>query len=166
VADEASEHPGPFDVRTIKVLVRLMAEHDLNEIDLRNGSARVRLLRGSMLAGPVSHAAVPAIQTAPVPATQSQAPAESSPAPAPARKLLEIKSPSVGTFYGAANPEAPPFVRVGDRVTPTTVVGLVEAMKTFNEIPADCSGVIVEQLVRNQQPIEFDTVLFRVEPGA
>ncbi len=57
-------------------------------------------------------------------------------------------------------------MRVGDRVTPTTVVCLVEAMKTFNEIPADCSGIIVEQLVRNGEGIEFDTVLFRVDPGA
>jgi acetyl-CoA carboxylase biotin carboxyl carrier protein len=166
VADEAS-NGGPFDVRTIKLLVRLMAEHDLNEIDLRNGSMRVRLLRGTTIAAPVAHVAMPttappasAASSAPAAATESAAPAAS------ARKLIDIKSPSVGTFYGAANPEAPPFVRVGDRVTPTTVVGLVEAMKTFNEIPAECSGVIVEQLVRNQQPIEFDTVLFRVDPGA
>jgi acetyl-CoA carboxylase biotin carboxyl carrier protein len=57
-------------------------------------------------------------------------------------------------------------VRIGDRVTPTTVVGILEAMKVMNDIQADCSGVIVEALVQNEQPIEFDTVLFRVDPGA
>jgi acetyl-CoA carboxylase biotin carboxyl carrier protein len=170
VADEVPNNPGPFDVRTIKVLVRLMAEHDLNEIDLRDGTVRVRLLRG------ISRTVAPATAVTAVPASMvaaSAAPAATSKEPAGAansaqggRKLLEIKSPSVGTFYGAANPDAPPFVRVGDRVTPATVVGLVEAMKTFNEIQADCSGVIVEQLVRNGEGIEFDTVLFRVEPGA
>jgi acetyl-CoA carboxylase biotin carboxyl carrier protein len=166
VSDEASNGPGPFDVRTIKILVRLMAEHELNEIDLRNGAMRVRLLRGNPVAAPVAPAAVPTA-AAPTPAPAAHAATKEAAAPASAtRKLLEIKSPSVGTFYAAANPEAPPFVRVGDRITPTTVVGLVEAMKTFNEIPAECSGVIVEQLVRNQQPIEFDTVLFRVDPGA
>ena len=164
--DTANNHPGPFDVRTIKVLVRLMAEHDLNEIDLRDGAVRVRLLRGATRGAPVA----PVLTAAPSPAVSAPAapaaPKEAAPPAAPARKLIDIKSPSVGTFYSAANPEAPPFVRVGDRVTPTTVVGLVEAMKTFNEIAADCSGVLVEQLVRNGEGIEFDTVLFRVDPGA
>lgn len=164
--DAANNHPGPFDVRTIKVLVRLMAEHDLNEIDLRDGALRVRLLRGVTRSAPAAPAmtAVPSPAVS-APAAHAAAPKEAAPAQ-PARKLIDIKSPSVGTFYSAANPDAPPFVRVGDRVTPTTVVGLVEAMKTFNEIPADCSGVIVEQLVRNGEGIEFDTVLFRVDPGA
>jgi acetyl-CoA carboxylase biotin carboxyl carrier protein len=166
VADEtANNHPGPFDVRTIKVLVRLMAEHDLNEIDLRDGALRVRLLRGVTRGA----APAPAMTAAPAPAVSAPAaaaPKEAAAPAAPTRKLIDIKSPSVGTFYESPNPEAPPFVRVGDRVTPATVVGLVEAMKTFNEIPADCSGAIVEQLVRNGEGIEFDTVLFRVDPGA
>jgi acetyl-CoA carboxylase biotin carboxyl carrier protein len=166
VVDETANHPGPFDVRTIKILVRLMAEHDLNEIDLRDGSVRIRLLRGSVIAAPVSHAPAAGAPPNSIPAVMSAATKEPPAAPSPTKKLLEIKSPSVGTFYASPNPEAPPFARVGERVTPATVVGLVEAMKTFNEIPADCSGVIVEQLVRNQQPIEFDTVLFRVDPGA
>ena len=166
MADDAgNNHAGPFDVHTVEVLVRLMAEHDLNEIDLRDGALRVRLLRGVTRGTPIAPAtaAAPAVSA---PAVVAAAPKETAAAAAPSRKLIDIKSPSVGTFYGSPNPEAPPFVRVGDRVTPTTVVGLVEAMKTFNEIPADCSGVIVEQLVRNSEGIEFDTVLFRVDPGA
>ena len=163
VADEAPRDPRPFDVATIKALVQLMARHDVNEIDLRDGPVRMRLLRGigsfahaddaPPVAPPVSHALVPAA-----------APKESAPA-APGRKLIEIKSPAVGTFYAAANPDAPPFVKVGDRVTPTTVVGLIEAMKLFNEVTADCSGMIEEIVAQNQQPVEFGEVLFRVNPA-
>jgi acetyl-CoA carboxylase biotin carboxyl carrier protein len=78
--------------------------------------------------------------------------------------LHEIKAETPGTFYAAANPGAEPYVRVGSRVTPTTVVGLIEAMKLFNEVAAGCSGVVAEILVENQQPVEYDQVLFRVDP--
>jgi acetyl-CoA carboxylase biotin carboxyl carrier protein len=70
----------------------------------------------------------------------------------------------VGTFYAKANPESPPFVKVGDRVNADTVVCIVEAMKVFNEIPAECSGTIVEVLVNDQQPVDFGKPMFRVQP--
>ena len=68
-------------------------------------------------------------------------------------------------FYAQAKPGLPPFVTVGSRVTPSTVVCIVEAMKVLNEIPADCSGVIAEICVENGDPVEFKTVLFRVDPA-
>ena len=165
MADEAPRDPRPFDVATIKALVQLMARHDVNEIDLRDGPVRMRLLRGigSLVhADDVSPTLAPPVAHAPTPAPP---PRETTPAAAPPRKLTEIKSPAVGTFYAAANPEAPPFVKVGDRVTPTTVVGLIEAMKLFNEVTAECSGVIEEAIAQNQQPVEFGEVLFRVNPA-
>ena len=94
------------------------------------------------------------------------------PAAAPAAKeksgpgLIEIKSETPGTFYAKPNPEAPqPFVSVGSRVKPETVVGLIEAMKLFNEIPAGCAGVVAEILVENGQPVEYGQVLIRVNPA-
>ena len=87
------------------------------------------------------------------------------PAAPPTKKLIEIKSQMVGTFYAAPNPDAPPFVKVGAKVTPTTVVGLIEAMKLFNEVAAECNGTLVEILVDNQQPVEFGQVLMRVDPA-
>jgi acetyl-CoA carboxylase biotin carboxyl carrier protein len=78
--------------------------------------------------------------------------------------LIPIKSPTPGTFYKAPSPDAEPFVKVGSRVTPTTVVCMIEAMKIFNEIPAECNGVIAEVLVENQQPVEYGQVLFQVDP--
>ena len=77
--------------------------------------------------------------------------------------LLAIESPMVGTFYSAPNPDSPSFVNVGDPVGPETVVCLVEAMKIFNEIKAECSGTIHRMLVNSGDPIEFGESLFEVK---
>jgi acetyl-CoA carboxylase biotin carboxyl carrier protein len=90
---------------------------------------------------------------------------EKSAAPAKESNALVIRSPMVGTFYAAATPETPPFVKVGDQVGPETTVCIVEAMKVFNEIPAECAGRIVAVLAQNGDPVEFNQPLFRVEPN-
>ncbi len=164
MADDASNHPDPFDVQTVKLLAALMSRHDLSEIDLRDGEHHIRLRRGvRSTAAPVP--AAPAPVNLPVPVT---VPASPPPAPTPAaapatKKLHEIKSPTPGTFYAQEKPDSPPFVTVGTRVTPSTVVCLIEAMNIFNEITADCTGVITEVLVENKQPVDYGTVLFRVD---
>ena len=71
----------------------------------------------------------------------------------------------VGTFYNREKPESPPYVAVGAKVNERTIVGLLEAMKLFNEVYAECSGVIAEVLVENQQFVEYGQVLFRVDAG-
>jgi acetyl-CoA carboxylase biotin carboxyl carrier protein len=158
VADESSNAPRPFDVETVKHLIRLMRRHDLSEIDLREGELRIRLRRGSD-----GQVALPGPR---VTRQESSAPpAAPGEAPQTTKTLLEIKSPGPGTFYIAPNPGAEPFVRKGSRVSPTTVVGLLEAMKLFTDIVAECSGAIVETLVENQQPVEYNQVLFRVDPA-
>ncbi len=174
MADEApknAENPGSSDlrtiVRTIRHLAAVMSQHDLTVLDLENDGWRLRLRRGSRsltLSHTPQLSLAPAQPTAPA-APSASAPAAAAPAPAANSKLHEIKSPTPGTFYTAANPGAEPFVRVGSRVTPTTVVGIIEAMKLFNEITADCSGVIKEILAENQQPVEYGQVLFRVDPA-
>ncbi|HXG11028.1 MAG TPA: acetyl-CoA carboxylase biotin carboxyl carrier protein [Gemmataceae bacterium] len=159
MADDAAHKTGPFDVQTIKYLVALMSRHDLAEIDLREGDLRIRLrrnLRGDNVLPPAAAPQVPA----PAPPAAAPAPPEAVKS-APAVHV--IKAPTPGTFYTSPNPGAEPFVRVGSRVTPTTVVGLIEAMKLFNEITADCTGVIREVLVENQQPVEFGQPLFTVD---
>ena len=158
MADEASKTPSPFDVRTIKYLVGLMSQHDLSEIDLREGELRIRLRRGA-------REIVVSPPAAPTPAAPAAAPppAPAAPAASAAAALHQIKSPTPGTFYSAPSPDAEPFVRVGSRVTPSSVVCVIEAMKIFSEITADCTGVIKEILVQNQQPVEFGQVLFKVD---
>ena len=84
--------------------------------------------------------------------------------PAPAPQLLEIKSPMVGTFYGAPQPGAAPYVKVGSRVSPGQVVCIIEAMKIMNEIESEIQGVIKEVCLDSAQPVEFGQTLFRVDP--
>jgi acetyl-CoA carboxylase biotin carboxyl carrier protein len=163
LSDEAHTPPGPFDVRTIEQLVALMSKHELSEIDLREGEQRICLRRGGFTAPaanpPIVEKSTPAALAVPKAA-------ETQPQPSPGRQLIPIKSPTVGTFYAQEKPGVPPFVTVGSRVTPTTIVCVIEAMKIFNEIPAECSGVLVEVCVQNKEFVEFGTVLFRVDPNA
>jgi acetyl-CoA carboxylase biotin carboxyl carrier protein len=171
VVDEKRDSPRPFDVRTVEYLLKLMNEHDLAEVDLREGDQRIRLRKGaefpaSFLTSPASypHAVQASSATStPVPATQSNtAPAQ----PAPAKKYHEIKSELVGTFYTRPHPDKPEFVKVGSRVTPDTTVCLVIAMKVNNEIKAGCSGTIVEVVAKNEDFVDFGTVMFRVDTGS
>jgi acetyl-CoA carboxylase biotin carboxyl carrier protein len=164
-ADDAADTPRPFDVRTIRYLVRLMERHELSEIDLHEGELRIRLRRG---------APVPNLPLTPVPAAAPAAHAPSAPpAPTPAAAATPpaeragqfIRSELIGTFYARPKPDKPPYVTVGSRVTPETVVCQIEAMKIFNEVQAGCSGVIAKVLVENGQPVEFDTPLFEVDPS-
>ena len=162
MADDLPKTPRPFDVQTVKYLVRLMGQHGLNEIDLREGDKRIRLLRGPREV--TLPAPLPPIQAAPAaPPPPAAVPETARPVKA-GKSLLEIKSPTPGTFYAAASPGAESFVRVGSKVMPSTVVCVIEAMKLFTEITADCTGVVAEVLVENQQPVEYNQVLFRVDP--
>ncbi len=146
-----------FDVRKVRRLVELMNEHELAEVDLRQGDQRIRLRRGQE---PVVSLGPP-VQTAPLaapPTLASDSPAQEE----EDANATYITSPMVGTFYTAATPEAPAFVSVGDQVGPDTVVCILEAMKVFNEIPAECSGSIVARLVENGDAIEYGQKLFKV----
>ena len=154
-----------FDVRKVRKLVELMNEHELTEIDLKQGEQRMRLRKGGE---PVTVAATPAAP-APLatPAAAPAAPSSSSAAPATPAAAEDsgptINSPMVGTFYDSASPEAAPFIKVGDQVGPDTTICIVEAMKVFNEIPAECSGKIAAILVENGAAVEFGQPLFRLE---
>jgi acetyl-CoA carboxylase biotin carboxyl carrier protein len=152
-----------FDVRRIRRLVELMKEHDLTEIDLREGEMRIQLRRGSdqvITAGPLR----PPPATFPVPAIAAEPPAKVPTAEEAA--IAVIKSPMVGTFYAAPDPDSSPYVKVGDHVGPETTVCIVEAMKVFNQIPAEVSGKIMAVLVENGQSVEFGQPLFKVDTGA
>ncbi len=149
-----------LDIRKLKELVRLMVANGLSEIDLRDSDEQVTLRRQ----GP--HQA-PQIVTTPAPTavTHAGAPADAAPEPDVSEQgLLKIESPMVGTFYSAPNPDAAPFVAVGATVGPETNVCVIEAMKIFNEIKAECSGTIAKVLIDNGEPVEFGQTLFLVKP--
>lgn len=148
-----------FDLDRLRKFVELMKEHDLRELDLKQDDQQIRLCRNTEEAAPrvVTHVAAP-VASAP-------APAAAAPAARPAedKNLAIIKSPMVGSFYSRPNPNAEPFVKVGDRVTPEKTICIVEAMKTFNEIPAEVSGVIVAILAEDGEPVDFNRPLFKVD---
>jgi acetyl-CoA carboxylase biotin carboxyl carrier protein len=148
-----------FDVKRIRRLVELMNEHELAEIDLRQADQRIRLRKGGE----------PIIEYAPRPVAAGNAVPAAPPGALAANvsgdaDLVIVKSPMIGTYFASASPDTPPFVKVGDHVGPTTTVCIVEAMKVFNEIPAEASGLIVAVLVENGEPVEFGQPLFKVDP--
>lgn len=158
-----------MDIDQIKALAEIMVEHDLSRIEWQEGESQVLLRRGQPVA--LSYAPAPmtaATQAAGQPAAPAASAEAGAAAPAPAAAKgneTYIRSPMVGTFYSAADPESPAFVSVGDSVSPDTVVCLVEAMKVFNEIKAELSGRITQVLVSNAQAVEFDQPLFAIAPS-
>ena len=158
-----------FDVERIRQLVELMKANDLSEVTLRHGDQRIRLRRGEDPAPMIFSGAAPPLHAAPMAA----APVPVAPAPAPAASapaaevdgpnIVTIKSNMVGTFYAKPNPTSDPYVKVGDSIKSDTIVGVIEAMKMFNEIPAEVSGKIVAILVKNEEPVDGNKPLFKVD---
>jgi len=149
------------DTKRVKELVDLMTDNGLTEIELVEDKSKIVLRRGVTTGSPVAVAPVHHVHAAPA------APATATPA-APAKAdegLIEIKSPMVGTFYAAPNPDSDAYVSIGTDVEKDkTVVCVIEAMKVFNEIHADATGRIVKILVSNGQAVEFGQALFLVKP--
>ena len=161
VSNDPKSAPRPFDVKTVEYLISLMAQHELSEISLAEGEQRIRLRKGGAVVAyaPAPAAPTPAVAAAPAPTAPAAAPV------APAKNLFEIKSPMVGTFYSKPSPDKPDYVAVGSKLTPASVVCKLEAMKIFNDLTADVSGTVVEVCVKNQTPVDYNTVLFRLELG-
>ncbi len=155
-----------FDVRKVRRLVELMKEYELSEVDLQQADHRIRLKRGSeavIAPAPVVPSPAPAAQPAAPPPQAAMPAATAGDETADEANVTYITSPMVGTFYTAASPDAPAFVNVGDQVAADTPVCILEAMKVFNEIPAECTGTIAARLVENGDAIEFGQKLFKVK---
>lgn len=150
-----------FSVDKLRELLELMKEFDLTEIDLVQADQEIRFSRGNkspVMMAPAPVAAAPQAVAAPAPAAAEP--------PKPVTDGAHIKvitAPMVGTFYSKPKPESEDFVKVGAKVSADTVVCIVEAMKVFNEIPAEVSGTIVEVLARNEDAVDFGRPLFKVD---
>lgn len=154
-----------MEIKEIRQLLKALAEHEASEFTLDTGEYKLTVKRGAQVVMTQAPAPVP------VPAAQPDAepaPAvEAAPAAAPAANtnLIDVLAPIVGTFYAAPSPDAPPFVKVGDRVKAGTVLCIIEAMKLMNEIEAETGGTIAEILVDNGQPVQFGQPLFKIRPA-
>ena len=160
------------DLKKLKQLVKLMVDNDLVELDIEGENDKVKLKRkigndiqfvNAQQAMSPMPTASPLVPAAPAPAVNP--PAVTTPEPAAQdENLLEITSPMVGSFYTASSPDAKDFITIGDSVTESSVVCIVEAMKVFNEIKAEVKGTVVKRLVENGQAVEFGQPLFLVKP--
>ncbi len=154
--------------RELKKLVQLMNDNSLIELEIEREGERVHLRKADPMAGQVTMAPMPmagmpmAAAMGAADAAANGAPAAEEAAPAVDPRLKEIRSPMVGTFYRRPAPDQDPYVDVGSAVSDDTVVCIVEAMKVNNEIKAELDGDIVEILVEDGHPVEFDQPLFRV----
>ena len=151
-----------MDLRKIKKLIDLLEESNLAELEIKEGEEVVRLSRVPKNTAPVAAAAPVAVAAAPVAAVAASAPA--AVAEPPAEDVLPaghvVKAPMVGTFYASSTPGTPAFAKVGQQVKAGETLGIIEAMKMFNQIEADVTGTVQAILVENGQPVEFDEPMF------
>jgi acetyl-CoA carboxylase biotin carboxyl carrier protein len=157
-----------IDLRFVKKLVEMVDASSVDTIEISNEKGmKIRVSKRSQQRTTVQLAAPlqPATAGATASATAAQPDAEASPKPEPVKRYMEVKSPMVGTFYGAPEPGAKPYVSVGDRISKGQILCIIEAMKIMNEIESEFDGVVKEVLALNAHPVEYGQVLFRVDPN-
>jgi acetyl-CoA carboxylase biotin carboxyl carrier protein len=176
-----------LDFNQLRELLTAIAQTDIAELTLKSADFELTVRKGipmatsvapsgsspgdNTTAGLVSTSTPAATLPAPLTPPPATATAETAPAPPLAAtptvdpKWIEVKSPMVGTFYRSPAPDEPPFVDVGDRIRTGQTICIIEAMKLMNEIEAELSGQVMEILVQNGEPVEYDQPLMRINPG-
>ncbi len=170
--------------KEIQDLIKLVSRTGLTEFKMKDGEFNVHIRTEKYTKETTVHStqqivpvqtSMPAVPQYPIAATPPPAPAPEVAAAPPAKKaetpaedtsnLLEVKSPIVGTFYRSPSPDKPAYVKVGDTIEKGQVVCIIEAMKLFNEIESEVSGKIVKVLMEDSSPVEYEQVLFLVDPN-
>jgi len=153
-----------MDINLLKQLIKLVEKSEITEFTVQEGELKVKISKNSkqnivqtMAAAQSLPSTVQSSVSAPVSANVESVAVEKQDS-----KLVEVKSPIVGTFYAAPAPDADTYVRVGDNVNPGTVLCIVEAMKLMNEIECEHTGIIEKILVENATPVEYNQPLFLI----
>ncbi len=162
-----------MDFKEIQDLIKLVNKSGLTEFKMKDGDFTISIRTKTFGEGQIIQTTptiVTNAQNLPAPAQLQKAPAAAplaaaAPAPAePKTEYLEIKSPIVGTFYRSPSPDKDPFLKIGTMVNAGDTVCIVEAMKLFNEIESEVSGKVVKIMIEDASPVEYDQVLFLVDP--
>lgn len=162
-----------IDLRYVKKLIEMLDSSTMDSIEISSDKGmKLRISKSpqpraavAMAPAMVAPAPAPSVLPAAPAARPSEEGAASAPkAEAPKAAALEIKSPMVGTFYGAPEPGAKPYVSVGDRISKGQIVCIIEAMKIMNELESEFDGVVREVNVTDAHPVEYGQVLFRIDP--
>jgi acetyl-CoA carboxylase biotin carboxyl carrier protein len=166
-SESGSTNQSEMKTSEIRDLIDFISKSGLNEVNIETKELKLsvkrepdqKVFKSTPAVAPVAQVAASA------PVTQAQPKAEKAEAPAASgKKTVEIKSPMIGTFYRSSNPDTPAFVSVGDKISKGQTVCIIEAMKLFNEIESEFSGTVIKVMVENSTPVEYDQVLFVVEP--
>ena len=173
ITKSESSNQAAMKTSEIRDLIDFISKSGLNEVNIETKELKLSIKREPdqkvFKSTPMmTQAALPmAPATAPLPAAAPLTAKETPSAPASSgsgKKTADIKSPMIGTFYRSGNPDSPPLVSIGDKISKGQSVCIIEAMKLFNEIESEVSGTIVKVMVENASPVEYDQVLFVVEP--
>lgn len=158
-----------MNIKEIKEMLQLMQEHGLSEMEIEKDGLKIKLKKGAggrIIAEEIRDSGQAVVIPMAVGGESGHLGASQSPrASQEAASIMLIKSPMVGTFYAAPAPDQPPFVTMGQRIKEGDVLCIVEAMKLMNEIKSDMGGTVIEIMVQNGQPVEFDQPLFKVQKG-
>lgn len=173
VSSSGSSNQSDMKTSEIRDLIDFISKSGLNEVDIETKELKLhvkrepdqKVFKSTPMMAPVASAVPAAAPVMSQPAAQQAPSAPRAEAPASAgKKTVEVKSPMIGTFYRSSSPDTPPFVSVGDKISKGQTVCIIEAMKLFNEIESEFSGTVVKVMVENATPVEYDQVLFVVEP--
>lgn len=172
-SDSGSSNEPPMKTSEIRDLIDFISKSGLNEVDIETKELKLhvkrepdqKVFKSTPVVAPVAASVAPStpIFSPPQP-PPSASKTEKGTSESPGKKTVDIKSPMIGTFYRSSSPDNPPFVSVGDKITKGQTVCIIEAMKLFNEIESEVSGTIVKVMAENSTPVEYDQVLFVVEP--
>jgi oxaloacetate decarboxylase alpha subunit len=143
-----------LDLKEIKQILQMLDEEQVTEFELEADGMKLRIRKGPLPPSAEPTPAAPSVTVPPVPA----------PAPPEAADVHVVKSPIVGTFYRSSDPNAPPFVNIGDHVKPGQVLCIIEAMKLMNEIEAELAGEVLKIHHESGQPVQFGEPLFTLKP--
>lgn len=174
VNESGTSNQSGMKTSEIRDLIDFISKSGLNEVNIQTSELKLhvkrepdqKVFKSTPVVAPVAAAQMMSAQpvaSAPAPASAGKS-EKASAEVSSGKKTVEVKSPMIGTFYRSSSPDSPPFVSVGDKITKGQTVCIIEAMKLFNEIESEFSGTIVKALVDNATPVEYDQVLFVVEP--
>lgn len=171
LSESTSSTQSEMKTSEIRDLIDFISKTGLNEVNIETSELKLhvkrepdqKVFKSTPVVAPM--AAAPVAQTFAQPQTSAPAAAAAPKTlPESGQKTVEIKSPMIGTFYRSSSPDSAPFVSVGDKISKGQTVCIIEAMKLFNEIESEVSGTVVKVMVENSSPVEYDQVLFVVEP--
>lgn len=153
-----------MNIKEIKELLQLMAEHGLQEVELEKDGLKIKLKKGGSIRAVTDEIRdIPQTGFAPVVDITQNAGTQAPRTTQEAADIVIVRSPMVGTYYAAPAPDQPLYASVGKKIQEGDVLCIIEAMKLMNEIKSEMSGILVEILVKNGQPVEFDQPLFKIK---